>query len=115
MLSLRKHKLKLGAPEVKKGDIVLIEDEGPRLKWRLGKIVDLHHGIDGRCRSVSLKTNYGLITRPLIKLYPLEVDGEKEESNPVLNSQELVNRNLSQRPIREAAVEARKKFAPQFA
>ncbi|KAL7641827.1 UNVERIFIED_CONTAM: hypothetical protein RMT77_007701 [Armadillidium vulgare] len=62
-----------GKTNVSIGDVVLIEDDGPRLKWRLGIIKILHTSPDGHVRSVSLSTNNGEITSAVIHLYPLKI------------------------------------------
>ena len=63
------------------GEFVLIHDEGPRAKWKLGKINRLHPGGDGIVRVVQLKTNMGLINRPVINLYPLELGSTVESED----------------------------------
>ncbi|XP_068250434.1 uncharacterized protein [Palaemon carinicauda] len=65
--------------DLSKGDLVLIkEDNLPRLKWPLGVIVDVFKGRDGLVRSVRLKTKKGEMTRPIQRLYNLEV-GRSED------------------------------------
>jgi hypothetical protein len=122
------------APEV--GDIVQIHDEGPRPSWNLGRIVELHEGRDGHVRSVKLRTNGGTVSRPVTKLYPLEV-GDREPP-PIRSKMAVPNpigkprppkserRHLSDpvqatagQPItvrtpRAAALEARKRFVSQL-
>ena len=47
--------------------------------WKLGVIIQVHQGKDGLVRSVTLRTAKGnLISRPMEKLYPLEVLAEKD-------------------------------------
>ncbi|XP_068229371.1 uncharacterized protein [Palaemon carinicauda] len=57
----------------KMGDVMLIHDEGPRSRWKLGQIVKLHVGPDDVLRVVTLKTPQGQVMRPVVKLYPLEL------------------------------------------
>ncbi|XP_064082979.1 uncharacterized protein LOC135198993 [Macrobrachium nipponense] len=65
--------------DLSKGDLVLIkEDNIPRLKWPLGVIVDVSKGKDGLVRSVRLKSKRGEMTRPIQRLYDLEV-GRSED------------------------------------
>ena len=59
--------------EVKIGSVVLIEGEGRRLDWPLGLITKVHEGKDGLIRAVTLKTQKGLIQRPIQRLRDLEV------------------------------------------
>lgn len=56
-----------------RGDIVQIRDEGPRLLWNRGRVVELHEGEDGHVRSEKLKTRGGTVSRLASLLYPLEV------------------------------------------
>ncbi|XP_023312160.1 uncharacterized protein LOC108913397 [Anoplophora glabripennis] len=54
------------------GTLVLIKDNtAPPLKWRLGRIVDLHPGSDGIARVATVRTSQGTFKRPLIKLCAL--------------------------------------------
>ena len=56
------------------GDVVQIQDDNPRVRWKLGVIQRLITGNDGLVRAVELRTAGGLITnRPIAKLYPLEL------------------------------------------
>jgi hypothetical protein len=56
-------------------DIVLIGDEKlPRQMWKMGRIIDVHKGRDGKSRSTTLKTASGIIRRPIQLLYNLELD-----------------------------------------
>uniref|UniRef100_A0A5S6Q0A6 Integrase catalytic domain-containing protein n=1 Tax=Trichuris muris TaxID=70415 RepID=A0A5S6Q0A6_TRIMR len=60
-------------PEPQIGDIVLIsEDNVPRGRWPMGRIVRKCPGNDSVTRTVQLKTVKGLITRPLARLHLLE-------------------------------------------
>ena len=76
--SSQKNKTISGEP-VTRGKVVLIHDETPRNQWKLGVIIQLHQGKDGLVRSVTLRTARGnLISRPIEKLYPLEVLAEED-------------------------------------
>jgi len=56
------------------GDVVLIgADNVKRVEWILGRIIKLNPGKDGESRSACVKTAKGVLTRPLQRLYPLEV------------------------------------------
>ena len=83
---------------VKVGDVVLIEDDIPRVQWKMAVISDLHVGRDGQIRSVKLRTTKGYVTRPILKLYPLELSCEENETV----------QESGQRPLRAAAAKARK-------
>ena len=58
----------------KVNDIVMISSDSPRLQWKLGKIMKLHQGRDGHVRSVELLTAHGIVTRPVVKIFPLEIE-----------------------------------------
>ena len=67
----------LSGETVAEGKVVLIHDDTPRNQWKLGIIVQLHHGKDGLVRSVTLKTAKGsLLSRTIEKLYPIEVSAD---------------------------------------
>lgn len=54
---------------VKVNDLVILkEDNVPPLKWNLARVVELLPGRDGRVRSIVVKTNKGLFTRPITKV-----------------------------------------------
>jgi hypothetical protein len=56
------------------GDIVNIaSDNKKRLEWPLGKIEELLPGRDGKVRVAKVKTANGYFSRPLQRLFPLEV------------------------------------------
>ena len=68
------------------------------LLWKLGKIIVLKKSDDGIVRSVTLKTENGEITRPIVKLYPLEICCDKDD--------EPENMLQNQKTKRKAAVKA---------
>ena len=57
------------------GDIDIIEEEyTPPSFWRVARVIEIHHGTDGQCRSVSVKLakTGNVIKRTVNKLYPIE-------------------------------------------
>uniref|UniRef100_A0A5S6Q0M6 Integrase catalytic domain-containing protein n=1 Tax=Trichuris muris TaxID=70415 RepID=A0A5S6Q0M6_TRIMR len=55
------------------GDVVLIAEENvPRMRWMMGRVIELLPGTDGLVRSVRLRTTKGMLTRPVAKLHLLE-------------------------------------------
>lgn len=59
---------------VAKGDIIQIHDDNlPRNRWLLGVVEDLIVGNDGQVRAARVKSRSGMTTRPIAKLYPLEL------------------------------------------
>lgn len=87
------------------GQIVQLYDDGPRQFWKLGCIVRLYEGNDGIVRSADIRTKSGVFMRPLVRLFPLELDIEDNQTH-ALTKTEL----KSPRPVREAALEARRKI-----
>ena len=60
-----------------RGDLVLIKhDDIKRALWDMGIIEDILPSSDGKCRAVKVRTKHGVITRPIIKLYPLRTAAE---------------------------------------
>lgn len=65
----KRFKWKFPNKNVDVGDIVVIRQENlPPTEWRLGRIVKVYLGSDGRVRVADLRTQKGLITRPISKL-----------------------------------------------
>lgn len=61
-------------PDFHVGDVVLIgSDDKKRILWPMGRILELIQGRDGQIRIAKLKTQHGIWTRPLQRLYSLEV------------------------------------------
>lgn len=54
------------------GDVCLIEDQGPRITWKMGRIEQLVHGKDGKVRAAVVKTLNGQLRRPINKLVIIE-------------------------------------------
>ncbi|XP_072403251.1 uncharacterized protein [Diabrotica undecimpunctata] len=56
------------------GSMVLVkEDNINPLKWRLGRVLELHPGKDGICRVASIRTATGVIRRAFPKICPLPI------------------------------------------
>jgi len=68
---------------INKGNIVIVhKDNKPRLQWRLAIIEELIKGNDGQVRAAHITTSTHTTTRPVAKLYPLEVqDGKKSDAS----------------------------------
>jgi hypothetical protein len=54
--------------------VVLIQEESPRMKWKLGVIEGLVKGRDNLIRSAKVRTRNGITRRPIVRLYPLEIN-----------------------------------------
>ncbi|XP_053390067.1 uncharacterized protein LOC128552993 [Mercenaria mercenaria] len=82
LTSLREHYQTTGrnSRSIKVGDIVQIHDDCPRTRWKLAVVEELLPGNDGITRAAKIRTQNGSSTRPVVKLYPLEVirDSENE-------------------------------------
>lgn len=76
--------------ELKLGDLVLIgSDDQKRLEWPLGRIISMSKGKDGHVRVYKIKTANGELTRPIQRLYPLEID------HPIVNDEKNVREIIS--------------------
>jgi hypothetical protein len=54
------------------GDLVLVVDDNlPPTKWKLGRVTSVHPGHDGKVRVVTLKTSGGIVSRAVTKLCKL--------------------------------------------
>lgn len=61
--------------EIQTSRLALIRDENlPPLKWRTGRICEVHPGPDGLVRMVSLKTATGIVQRSLPKICVLPIN-----------------------------------------
>uniref|UniRef100_A0A914L4A5 DUF5641 domain-containing protein n=1 Tax=Meloidogyne incognita TaxID=6306 RepID=A0A914L4A5_MELIC len=72
------------------GEIVILEEEFvPRNLWKIAKIIELLDTKDGRCvRNVKiLLPNGTIVSRPINRLYPLEVDIENKEIENIKNKE----------------------------
>jgi len=66
-------------PNLTIGDMVLVKDERfAPLHWPLGRIVDVHPGLDGKVRKVTIRTKDGNIQRPIVKVCHLPIDTQVE-------------------------------------
>ena len=63
------------------GDIVLVSENTPRIKWKYGLAKELIRGRDrnirGACVLIKNKESQGIIRRLVNKLYKLESSGSK--------------------------------------
>ena len=69
----------------KTGDVVLVKDENlPRAAWKLGKILNLIQGRDGKVRSAEVMlSGYTKISRAINHLYPLEMPLCEKEAEQI--------------------------------
>ena len=72
---------------IKVGEVVQIYNENSRTTWNIAIIEKLVEGKDGFSRSAILRTKNGLTSRPICKLYPLELTAdENTESHDELRT-----------------------------
>ena len=64
---------------IKVGDVVQIQSESKRANWKVAIIESINRGGDGQVRSAEMRTATGRTSRPINKLYPVEVS---ENSSP---------------------------------
>ena len=81
LTSLREFHKASGSNErvIKKGDIVIVHDDKSRLHWRLAVVEDLIEGNDGLVRAAHIRMSNYKTTRPIVKLYPLEISSSDAE------------------------------------
>ncbi|XP_064629255.1 uncharacterized protein LOC135488547 [Lineus longissimus] len=99
---------------VKVGDVVLVHsDEKRRLYWDLAIVEELNYGKDNLVRFVIIKTKNGRTSRPIAKLYPLEImcntPPKKQENDNAKPESEQSDNTRTLLP-RRAATEARQKL-----
>lgn len=58
---------------IKIGDIIQVHQDSKRSEWKLAVVEQLNRGTDGMVRSAEIRTANGRTSRPINKLYPLEV------------------------------------------
>ena len=83
------HKGKFGRlpNPLKEGEVVLVaDDREKRLHWKMGVVRQLILGRDGRCRAATVQVKSGLLTRPIRKLYKLELCAEFDNLPPITSS-----------------------------
>ena len=84
LTELREHqncRNKIPDKQVQVGDVVLIHDNLPRNRWKMGLVLELYEGKDGFKRGCKLRTlsktgRTLYLNRPINKLYPLEIRNE---------------------------------------
>ena len=107
-LSLRetdRNALKNSHSDAKVGQVVLIyENDTPRQFWKMGIITKLYLGRDKVVRLADVKIGNGIFTRPLVRLYPLELDVSCSDVDKLIE-----NSNYC-KPRRKAAEQALNKI-----
>ena len=89
-----------GSQRIRAGDVVLVHDDLPRTSWTLAIVDKLNTGGDGIARSAVIRTKNGLTSRPVTKLYPLEVPpSEADEEDSSDNDSERLCRKAKREAI----------------
>ncbi len=95
---------------IAEGDVVLVgADNRKRFEWPLGVVTELIKGKDGKVRVAKVKTANGSLTRPLQRLFPLEISQDPKLPNqnierpeqPVVEAEQYTRSGRSsRRPVR---------------
>ena len=96
------------------GDVVLVHDEGPRVKWRLAVITKLIVGGDGLIRAAEIRTSTGTTNRPIAKLFPLEISSKTDFVQCAPETQGSSAKETpgsSTRPLRQSARKATERMS----
>ena len=107
---------------IKKGDVVLVQDDGPRSTWKLAVVKDLIRAGDNLVQAAEIRTSTGHTNRPICKLYPLELslstsenEGKEEricdQENTVGNESTEPEPSVRRRPVRTSAVDAARRIS----
>ena len=83
---------------IQKGQLVLLKENNlPPGKWAMGRVVELHPGSDNLVRVVTLKTQCGLLKRPITKLAPLAIHDAYKDAKPHMVNSKPEHCNNNQR------------------
>ncbi|XP_055841189.1 uncharacterized protein LOC129908595 [Episyrphus balteatus] len=83
----KRYKWKCPKRNIMLDDLVVIRDENlPPNEWRLGRIIKVYLGPDDKVRVVDVKTQNGVITRPITKLCILHEPDSEPQSEPEFKS-----------------------------
>lgn len=102
---------------IRTGDIVLVHDELPRFRWKMAIVDELIRSEDGQVRAAFVRTKNGRASRPLQKLFPIEVRAavpsasESEAAPPAGEPAKPASQDVEpRRSSRPAAAAAKKKI-----
>ena len=89
---------------ISKGDIVIVhEDNKPRLQWKLAIVTDLIKGNDDQVRAAHIRTSTHATTRPVSKLYPLEVQDIEQNGPAITEDVESPTNNIVNEDVQNTA------------
>ena len=110
LTSLREyHKFSRDNRQVIKRDVVIVHDDKDRLNWKLAILEDLIQRRNSHVRAANIRMSNHRTSRPIVKLYPLEVSNPNNEEQTALSEptgQEIDDFAHSNRPRRKAATNA---------
>ncbi|XP_026316034.1 uncharacterized protein LOC113227357 [Hyposmocoma kahamanoa] len=87
---------------IKEDDIVLVKENNlPPGKWAMGRVIELHPGSDGLVRVTTIKTQTGVMKRPIVKLSPLPLETDTSHEMKTTSSSEphLTTSSTAQQPM----------------
>ena len=98
---------------IKKGEVVLVDDDTHRSTWKLAVIESRIEGGDSLVRAANIRTSTGCTNRPITKLYPLEISADVENlDGPSRDSTNvLATYNSNSTPRRAAASNALRRIS----
>ena len=93
---------------IRVGDVVVVHDEKPRIQWRLAIVEELIKGRDNLICAAHIRMSTYKTTRPITKLYPLEVSNPDEMNSQKASEEpnDRVNPHSNHRVRRKAASKA---------
>ena len=113
LTSLREFHKTLGKNEqsIQIGDLVQIHNESPGVIWKLGIVNKLIRGNDGHVRALRIQTSNGETSRPIVKLFTLEVSWTHSAAiSDHTDEQHEDTTQRSTRPKRNASIKALEKI-----
>lgn len=91
---------------IRHGEVVLLgDDNSKRIDWPLGRVVELIHGASGHVRVVKLQTSSSKLTRPIQRVYPLELQCSFDKMTPVLDTGDVTDVGLNPEPSEDNVVD----------
>ena len=73
---------------------MIIHDDKPRLHWKLAIVEDLIKGNDGLVQAANVRIENYTTTRPIVKLYPLEVSSCDQHQNTLNDAESSRDNNV---------------------
>ena len=61
--------------------VCMVDENVKRAHYKMGRVLEVYHGSDGRVRSALVKTEDGKLKRPVVKLAPMFYENVFQEKN----------------------------------